>query len=158
MVKKVTAVLLGVFFVLNVEAATVSFMVIETGLPQEDAKYERSAVWENALMDVFFDAGHIVSNAPMLRLETKPAGDLQRVTASDIDEAREGGSDYFIVAQLEYTRGSRTPNEVLLSLFSVTPYKKIHERRVALKSYRSEREELDDLKVIIRGLVSHLSN
>ena len=71
-----TVVFLCVFFLFRVEAATVSFLVIETGLTDEAGSRQHSGLWESGLLDVFFESGHIVSNAPILRLLSKPSGDF----------------------------------------------------------------------------------
>jgi len=158
MAKRITAVLLmGIFLVIGVEAAMVSFLVIETGLPQEVALSQHSERWENALLDVFFDAGHIVSNSVPLRLETKPSGEIQKTVEADIEEARNGGVDYFIIAQLDFTPDLQIPGEISFTLLKITPYEKIYEKQVTGKTYRSVREEIDDLRIIVRELVPYLN-
>jgi hypothetical protein len=73
MAKKITLILfLGASLVLNAEAYMVSFFIIESGLPLEGIKNQHSQLWENAFFDVFFDAGYIVSNTPMMRIASKP--------------------------------------------------------------------------------------
>ena len=145
------------FLALGVEAAMISFLVVETGLPHEGGRNQHSTQWENMLLDVFFEEGHIVSNSPVVRLDSKPAGEIQAAVESDVEEARNGGADYFIIAQLDYTPDYQTPGEVSFVLFTLTPYKKIYEKRITGKTYRSAREETDDLKIIVRGLVPHLN-
>lgn len=92
------------FFSLGaLSAATVSFLVVETGLAEESARPQSSLLWENGLMDVFFDAGHIVSNAPIMRLMEKTAEKLPDLVRGELDQARNGGADYFIMILLEYS-------------------------------------------------------
>ncbi|MDR2143582.1 MAG: hypothetical protein LBP29_04345 [Treponema sp.] len=91
------------FFSLGaLSAATVSFLVVETGLAEESARPQSSLLWENGLMDVFFDAGHIVSNAPIMRIPEKTAEKLPDPARIEFDQARNGGADYFIMILLEY--------------------------------------------------------
>jgi hypothetical protein len=96
-----------VFFTLGtISAATVSFLVVETGLYEESERPQSSILWENGMMDVFFDAGHIVSNAPIMRIPEKTAEKLPEPVRVEFDQARNGGADYFIVVLLEYPGGS----------------------------------------------------
>jgi len=153
--KRAAAVLTIFFLALNAQAAMVSIFVIETGLPQGQ-RNEHSERWENALFDVFFDAGAIVSNAPMLRLDFTPSGDeIEDIAEKDMNEAGATGSDYFILAQLNYS-GSGEPREISFIVYSVNPGRKIYEQKITGKTYRSVKEENDDLKKIVRGLVPHL--
>jgi len=159
MLKKAVATLfMGAFLVFGAEAAMVSFMIIETGLPQEGGKAEHSELWEDAIFDVFFEEGHIVSNAPILRLETKPSNEIQRMTAEELLEARTGGADYFIIAQLDYISDVPQLSEIYFILYKMSPYKKIHEKRLSGKAYKTQKEELDDLRFIARGLIPLIKN
>jgi len=163
MAKKITLVLLlGVFLILNAEAYMVSFFIIESGLPTEGAKNQHSQQWENAFFDVFFDAGYIVCNAPMMRIAAKPKTSIEKFVQNEVNEAREGGADYFIVAQLDYsggtlTGGTLTPNEISLVLFAITPFRLIKERNVTGKAYKSEKDEIDDLRNIVKGIVPKIN-
>jgi len=157
MVKRILAVFtLGCFFSPGIFAAMISFMVIETGLPEFALKNPHSERWETSLLDVFFDAGHIVSNAPILRLASNPQNGIETIARPDIDEAAETGADYFLIAQLDFTPGSVTPHTVYLLLFRLRPFGKIYERQVPGRVYASSRDESDNYRVIIRGLVPHL--
>jgi hypothetical protein len=126
-------------------AHTVSFLVIETGIRQENPAVESTVIWENGLMDAFFDAGHIVSNARNLRISRHPSKDFPDEARGDLEEAREGMVDYFILAFLDYRGtevpgtsvpgegvpgGSRAskPQQVSLRVFKVNPYGKIYEQ------------------------------
>ena len=155
--RTITAAFMSIFLVFGVEAEMVSFLVVETGLPQEGERKQHSEHWEDSLLDVFFEAGHIVSNSPVLRLDSKPSGEIINAVTADMDEAKEGGADYFIIAQLDYAPGSQTPDEISLVLFRIVPYKKIYEKQITGKKYKSAKEETDDLKKIARGLVPHLN-
>jgi hypothetical protein len=159
MSKKIVFVLcLGVLFVFNASAYMVSFFIIESGLPLEGAKNQYSQLWENTFFDVFFDAGYIVCNYPMMRIESKPKMSLEKFVKNEVDEARDGGADYFLVAQIDFSGGSLTPREISLVLFNVTPFRLIKERKVMQKKYKSEKEEIDDLKSIIKGIVPKIND
>jgi hypothetical protein len=87
----------------TLSAATVSFLVVETGLAEESVRPQSSLLWENGFMDVFFDAGHIVSNAPIMRIPEKTTEKLPDPVRSELDQARNGGADYFVMILLEYS-------------------------------------------------------
>jgi len=158
MAKKTAFVLfLGVFIIFSASAHMVSFFIIETGLPPEGAKSQYSKLWENAFFDVFFDAGYIVCNTPMMRVTTMPKMSLEKFVQDEVDEAREGGADYFLVAQIDYSSDSLTPGEVSLLLFNVTPFKLLKERKVKGKAYRSDKEEFEELKDIVKGIVPRIN-
>ncbi|MDR1129243.1 MAG: hypothetical protein LBL20_08020 [Treponema sp.] len=119
-------------------AYTVSFVVVETGLPEEQAFSEYSNFWESGLLDVFFDAGHIVSNAPVLRLDAPPAKQFPDEAAEALSEANAGGADYFVLALLDYRENgvSNTspiprPKQVSLRLFKTTPFRFVREEKFA---------------------------
>ncbi|MDR2785913.1 MAG: hypothetical protein LBB83_08370 [Treponema sp.] len=120
-----------------VSAYTVSFIVVETGLPEEQGVCEYSNLWESGLLDVFFDAGHIVSNAPVLRLNKPPAKQFPDEAAESLNEANAGGADYIILALLDY-QGSGAPDistpkpkQVSLRLFKTSPFRFIGEEKFA---------------------------
>jgi len=157
MVKRIPALLLlGVFFVPGIFAAMVSFLVVETGLPDGAGKNQYSERWESSLMDVFFESGHIVSNAPILRLGSKPSSGIEAIAGRDIEEAAGGGADYFIIAQLDFASTSQAPNSVSLFLFRIAPYAKLFERQIQVRTYSSAREESETLRNIIMGLIPHI--
>jgi len=158
MVKRVVLTVLGFLSVFGVEASMISFSVIETGLPPEAGRNQYSVRWENTLLDVFFDAGHIVSNAPIVRLDTKPSGDIMQASAFDIEEAISGGVDFVIFAQLDFSSGAPAPGEISFFIYRITGREKIFEKRIAGKNYRSTVDEVDDLKIIAWELVPFLGS
>ena len=146
---------LGIFLIFNAEAFMISFMVIETGLSEGEHK-QHSYNWENTLMDVFFDEGYIVSNSSMLSLAEKPLLKMDNFIIREVNEAKEGGADFLIVTLLDYMSKSDTPDEVSIYVYKINPYTNIFERQIAGRIYRTEREEIEDIKIIIRGLVPRL--
>jgi hypothetical protein len=151
--KFIIALFMCVFLALSAEATMVSLFVIETGLPQEGAKNQHSLKWENAFFEVFFDSGYILCNAPMLRFESKPSRDLSYYAQEEMDEARQGGAEFFIIAQLDYASGAPQPGEISIFMYNLSSSNKIHERKITGKRYRTENDEINDYKTIIRGLV-----
>ena len=130
------AALLWFFLVLPLPASMVSFMVIETGLPMEARRTEYSSLWEDGLMSVFFDAGHIVSNSLVMRLEKTPETEFPQEAQADYLEASGGGAEFFVLVFLEYTPqgGVMRPQNTLVKIFTTgvssgTPRTLIYEQR-----------------------------
>jgi len=158
MIRRIAMLIFAFFTVFGVEASMISFLVIETGLPQEGRVNQHSVLWENTLLDVFFNAGHIVSNAPIQRLEAKPSADFLQSSAFEMErEAIDGGVDYIVLAQLDYFSDS-SPGEISFLIYRVRGRVKVLERRITGKSYRSTGDELEDMKIIIGELVPYFNN
>ncbi len=85
-------------------AATVCVCVVESGLSAEAAPVEASSAWEAGLMAAFFDAGHIVTNAAIVRVPS--SADEGRPTLPDRKfgamAAKDGGADVLSVVVLDY--------------------------------------------------------
>ena len=139
-----------VFALPGLFGAAVSCLVIETGLPQGGPKTQYSTMWENNLMDVLFETGHIVSNGRMIRLDRKPAESFPGAAECDFQEARDNGMDYFLIAIIE--QGSGGVKSVCLRLFSIKSRVLIKEQVYDIKP-RSSREEIDNIKRAI-GLIA----
>jgi len=152
MLKRIfTAVIIGISLTFSVSAAMVSFYVIETGVNEEaDSKY--SQLWESAFMDVFFDAGYIISNAPVLRLEKSPSNILQVV---DIKEAGVGGIDYMLIVLLDYKIGEPSPEEVSFFIYKVSKQEKVIERKIRQRQVPS-RDDYTNMKSIARGFIPYI--
>ncbi|MDR1390375.1 MAG: hypothetical protein LBJ31_10430 [Treponema sp.] len=138
-------------------AATVSFLVIETGLPMNGEIASSSKVWENGLLDAFFDGGHIVSNARLLRLEDdgtlKKSGALPAVVKADFDDAREGGADFFVAAFLRYAGDDHEqPQEVFLKLYDMNGIL-VYEFSSIGRTFANPRDEFIDAKRIASKLI-----
>jgi hypothetical protein len=153
---------LWVFLGLPLPAATVSFLVIETGLREELVSPGYSVLWENSLLDVFFEAGHIVSNAPLMRLNRLPAEDFPPEALADFSEALEGGADFFVLARLDY-RFSRAgagpePENIVLRIYRTRPYRLVHEERLENLDASSGRDESVRAARIIRRLIPYIKD
>lgn len=152
--------LLWAFLVLPLSASMVSFLVIETGLlPDADAE-EYSSLWEGGLMGSFFDAGHIVSNSPLLRLDKAPAAEFPQEAQSDFQEASEGGADYFVMALLEYStqEGKAKPREISVRIFTIAPQKMIYEQHFALNAGSDLREEKNKIQETAGIIAAQIRN
>jgi len=133
--------------------ATVSCLVIETGLPSGGPKSQYSTMWENNLMDVLFETGHIVSNGRMLRLDKKPPESFPVAAEKDFQEARQNRMDYFLIAIIEQNDGKKT---VSLRLFSINSQKLIKEQVYADNNPKSAKEETESIKRAIGFITDQL--
>jgi len=159
MIKRILLVFFGFFLCLNAEASMISFLVIETGLPQEGRANQHSILWENTLLDVFFSEGHIVCNAPIQRFEAKPSTDFLQTTAFRLEEeALNGGVDYIILAHLDYSSDSQAPGEISFFIYKVRGRVKVLERQIRGNAYTSTGDEIDALKIIVGELVPYFNN
>ena len=139
-------------------AADVSCLVIETGLPAEGPKNQYSILWENSLMDVFFDKGHIVSNARIMRLDQKPAENFPQAAEIDYEEAQENGMGYFLIAIIEHQRNSeiQKPQVVSLRLFSTKSQELIKEQVYSEIRPKSAKEENESIKKTINLIAAQI--
>ena len=85
------------------QAATVSVLVVEGGLAEENSRAEASSAWEGGFMDALFEAGHIACNAEMVRQEAT----VLPSPSFGWSEAMEGGADYLVIVLLDYVSETR---------------------------------------------------
>ena len=126
---------------------TVSCLVIETGQPTAGPKSQYSTMWENNLMDVLFDTGHIVSNARMIRLDQKPGESFPGAAERDYEDARANGMDFFLIAIIEQNQ------TVCLRLFSTRSQALIKEQIYTDNKPKTAKEETENIKRTI-GLIA----
>jgi hypothetical protein len=121
------------FFSSPLFCANISVLIIETGL--QDGKPLRrgeiTGIWETGLLDVFFEEGHIVTNARAFALKQKPDKELTDEIKSYITEAEDSGIDYFVLAYLNYETDSAMnvgrlsefpkPVDVEFNMFNINP-------------------------------------
>jgi hypothetical protein len=139
-------------------ASTVSFLIIETGLPEDPSvRPQSSMLWENGLMDVFFDAGYIVSNAPMMRLARDPGDKLPDAARGEFNLAKEGDAAFFIVALLAYPDDGSVPAEVTLRIFSTAQGSLIYEQAYKGGAFKNPVDEFEAVKKTARTLVPNLA-
>jgi len=122
--------------------ATVSFLVIEAGLPEEYPVSQHSIMWENGMMDVFFEMGHIVSNSPMMRLDYTPSEGFPDEAEKELESAKEGGMEYLLIAVVNHP----SPHHVSLRLFRTASLEMILEHKYADRNYTTRKEELDAVR------------
>lgn len=132
-------------------AANVSFLMIETGRTGDNLSNQYIYMWENSLMDVFFDSGHIVTNSPILRLSQKPSDGFPNEAERDYELAKDGGMDYFIVAIIDYAA-----RRVTLRLFSTNSTLLIREQIYQAGTFRNTKEEQENIKAAIMDMAVHL--
>jgi hypothetical protein len=158
---------------LPLSAANVNVVVVETGVSGAEnttaGVFEASSLWENSFLDVFFEAGHIVSNSPVLHLGHLGAKDFPgKETANkefppelsiELEDARTGGADFFIIALLAYPPGNvdrrAKPEQVSLRVYTTRPYGFVYEGNSSLGAAPPETEG-ERAKRLIRGLIPHL--
>ena len=112
-----------IFFLLlvfPVSASMVSFLLVETGINEDVSSGEYASLWEGGLMEAFFDAGHIVTNGPIARVERKPERDFTGMLADDLYDAVNGGVEFIILGYLEFrVQGQRAvPVGMTLKLYN----------------------------------------
>jgi len=152
MLKRIVFVVItGILLTFSLNAATVSFHVVEAGI-SEEADKKMSELWETAFMDVFFDAGYIISNAPVMRLEKSPSNILQIV---DFKEASLCGIDYMLIVLLDYKASLPSPEEVSFYIYKVTKREKVLERKIRQKQVPLK-DDYNNMKSIARGFVPYI--
>jgi hypothetical protein len=153
--------LLAVALGVSARAATVSCMVIETGVQEESPAADSSRLWESALLDVFFEAGHIVSNAPIARAAEKPRESLPEEARAPLNEALEGGAEFFVVAALDYQdppgTGDPQPRSVSLRIFKTAPYRVVYSRDYSGRDlHAAGKDETSGAMDLARALATYL--
>jgi hypothetical protein len=152
----VSMAVLLLLLVFPVSASTVSFLVVQTGLGEKTIT-QYGSLWEAGLMEVFFDAGHIVTNSPIARMEKRPDEDLSGPIELDFNEARVGGADYFILGFLEF-KDSSVPNAMIVKIYSTDTEKLIFERSFPAGTGRNLGEEYQIAKNAGQIIVSNIKD
>jgi len=154
----VSAAVLFLLLVFPASASMVSFLVVETGL-NEETQTQYGSLWEGGLMDVFFDAGHIVTNYPIARMEERPAEDLSGHIEVDFYEASRGGADYFVLAFLEFqSKEASVPNAVIIKIYNTNTEKLIFERNFSAGTGKNLGEEYQIAKNAGQVIVSNIKD
>jgi len=147
------SIFLAFFVSFGAWASMVSFYVIETGVAEETEMLQHSVNWENAFLDIFFDAGHIVCNAPILRLDKKPSGDISNMV--DMKDARDSGVDFVLIAQIDYETNTRAPKEVICVIYNLVTKEKLLEKKISPDKFKKAKGEYEDIKTFVRGLIPY---
>jgi hypothetical protein len=164
--KRVTVgIIFTVAIAVSAQGATVSFLIVETGLREETPIFESSKIWENALMDVFFDTGHIVSNSPILRLSSGDSPEeLPAEARSVLEEAREGGAELFVLAMLDYQHPAKVPGEepkprtVSIRVFKTKPFKYVCTQDYSIQAKSTGKDEFVNAMNAARTIVARLND
>jgi hypothetical protein len=142
-------------------AANISVLVAETGLLEGVPPFAVSSIWEGILLEVFFEEGHIVSNAPVIRLPSFPNKELPGEAVSDFYEAAGSGAEYFILAILDYSGvkqdGKQKQPDVNLRLFTTRPYKMIHKVHADLSREKAIHEDFTSIKRQVERLMVYFN-
>ena len=146
-----TGLFIGIFAAPALCAANVSVLVMESGQSRENTGPQYPALWENGLLDAFFDLGHIVTNSPKIQVDGKPDDDFPAEAERDFDNAKEGGMDYFLIAVIDYS----TPY-VSLRLFDIRSTKMVLERKYNITTFRNTKDETDKIKAAARTMAARL--
>ena len=154
-----TAVLFLVL-VFPARASMVSVLVVETGLSEEISTEQYGSLWEGGLMETFFNAGHIVTNSPIMRMEKKPAQDLAGLVKNDFDDAILGGAEYFILGFLNYqiSGGRPVPVEIAIKLYKTDTRELLFEQNFPAGRGKSMNEEYQFAQNTGRIIISHIKD
>jgi len=125
-------VVLFMLFTFYASASTVSFLVVETGLNDGmPSPQSSSRLWEEGLMALFFDAGHIVTNNPILRMDRQIPTEIRgTIIEYDFNEAVIGGAEYIVFGFLEYElQGNRAaPVRMNIKIYTTVPEELVYEQ------------------------------
>jgi len=149
------AVLL-LLLVFPASASMVSFLVVETGLNGE-ANTQYGSLWEGGLMAAFFDAGHIVTNCPIARMEKRPEKDISGNIGNDFFEAAINGAEYFVLCYLEF-RDASVPNAIAVKIYNIHAEKLIFERSFPAGTGKGLSEEYQIAQNTGRVIVSNIKD
>jgi hypothetical protein len=142
--------------------STLSVMVVETGLAETAPVLDASSLWEGSLMDELFELGHIVTNAPILRLAGPERYPDERLLG--LDEALAGGVEYYILAVLEYEISVQDdpaacrPRSIALRFVRLAPRRVLYEVRYAGNPRATLDETRRQAAGAVRALLSHFAD
>jgi hypothetical protein len=136
--KKTFVFIFSIFFVPSsmIFAMNISIMVIQTA-PDAGSSVEGFVrLIEDNVMDVFFDAGYIVSNAHFKHLKKIPAAEISKEIKPEFNEALEGDVEYFVLIIIGYKDvdqdGETKPETIFFRLYRVAGNSFITEEKLAI--------------------------
>ncbi|MDR0540186.1 MAG: hypothetical protein LBG74_06765 [Spirochaetaceae bacterium] len=144
-------------------ANNIAVMVVETNITNGISN-NHAAIWESGIMDVFFSEGFIVSNAQSIRIPKNKREDFPSEALIDFQEAIENGSDYFVLATLNYIPTDDKKNPPLLDsanlkLFQINPYRLVYEKKITLETGKSiAKEEWAKVQIAAKTLLPYMRN
>ena len=129
-------------------ASLISFSFVETGVGNDIPGTQHGSVWEGGLMEVFFNAGYIVTNSPLSRIERKPEHTLSGIILTEFEEAVEGGAEYFVLGFLEclVDGGSAVPININIIIYKTNSRERIFEYIFPINNTRTLAQEFDFAK------------
>jgi uncharacterized protein (DUF111 family) len=137
----------------------VSIIIIETG-PTKNTFSGVTDLWESGIMDVLFEAGHIVSNSPAIYISKIGNEDPPAEVAQAFKDAGSGGVDYFIIAQLYYSKTeepvSPKPEQIALKLYKLRPLNVLYSTEYTNDSNTPVIEEFSNAKKAARILIPYI--
>ena len=162
MISKRLLSILVLFAVLSfpASASVVSFLLVETGLGNGNMETQYTSLWEGGLMNAFFDAGHIVNNSPIARMERIPARDFTGTVEADFKDAVSGGAEFFILGFIDYQvqAGKPVPTGIILKIYKTKSQEVVYEQRFQAGTGKSLNEEYQIAQSTGRIVVSHLKD
>jgi len=155
-----SAVLFMLLASFSASASTVSFLVVETGLNDGiSGPQSSSRLWEEGLMGLFFDAGHIVTNNPILRMDTQVPVEIRgTVIEYDFNEAVMGGAEYVVLGFLEYEiQGNRAAAaRMSIRIYTTVPFELVYEQVFPVGRNSGEENQL--VRNAGRTIIPHIKD
>ena len=150
--------ILSLALIFPVSASMVSFLIVEAGLNDEAPGTQLGAIWEDGLMSSFFDAGHIVTNNPILRLEERPESALFGSVRHDFNDATTGGAEFFILCIIDYRLEDRriVPVSITIKAYRVGTQELVSEQSFPVGLGRTRIEEIRNAQDAGRIIISQL--
>ncbi|GMO35973.1 MAG: hypothetical protein Ta2B_16100 [Termitinemataceae bacterium] len=149
---------LSLLSVVSANAANVTVMVIETGL-SVDQKVSLAEIWESGIMAVLFDAGHIVTNAQSIKIVRNIDEDIPEEVETNIKGAFDGGSDYFLMALLNYNESNDDKNtkpvQITLKLI-ILPNKILYQENMPKPVAATQRDEFINAQKAARIIMPYI--
>ena len=142
---------IGIFAAPALYAANVSVLILESGESKENTGNQYPILWENGLMDAFFNSGHIVTNSPKIQINGKPDVDFPPEAEREFNSAQEGGMDYFLIALIDYSAPL-----VSLRLFDIRSTKMVFEQKHAVTAFRNTKDESDKIKAAAKVMAARV--
>jgi hypothetical protein len=153
MLKKnaIIGIFITIFAIFPANAATVSVLVMETARPQGDPTGQYSIMWENGLLEVFFETGHIVTNSPRVPIDGKAPDGFPHEAEKDFENAQQGGLDYFLIAIVDYSLSN-----VSLRLFNTRSPQMIREQKYPVTVSKDDKEEYAKIKTAVEAMTVYM--
>ena len=110
-------------------------------------------------MSIFFDAGHIVTNNPILRMEKQVPVEISGTPIEyDIIEAASGGAEYIILGSVDYQmQGNRAAlTKINIKIYTTVPQELVYEQNFPAGTGRNSNEEYQLIQNAGRTIISQI--